>query len=125
VGNFTKPAKHLSKKEALRRRRHIRVRKNIFGSAERPRLVVSRSLRNLTAQLIDDNSGVTLAYASTLEKETTQGDKTAQAKATGERLAERAKAKGINDVVFDRAGRKYHGRVAALADGARTGGLNF
>lgn len=125
MGNFTKPAKHLSKKEALRRRRHIRVRKNIFGSAERPRLVVSRSLRNLTAQLIDDNSGVTLAYASTLEKETTQGDKTAQAKATGERLAERAKAKGINDVVFDRAGRKYHGRVAALADGARTGGLNF
>lgn len=125
MGNFTKPAKHLSKKEALRRRRHIRVRKNIFGSAERPRLVVSRSLRNLTAQLIDDNSGVTLAYASTLEKESTQGDKTAQAKATGERLAERAKAKGINDVVFDRAGRKYHGRVAALADGARTGGLNF
>ena len=125
MGNFTKPAKYLSKKEALRRRRHIRVRKNIFGSAERPRLVVSRSLRNLTAQLIDDNSGVTLAYASTLEKESAQGDKTAQAKATGERLAERAKAKGINDVVFDRAGRKYHGRVAALADGARTGGLNF
>lgn len=125
MGNFTKPAKHLSKKEALRRRRHIRVRKNIFGSAERPRLVVSRSLRNLTVQLIDDNSGLTLVYASTLEKEVAQGDKTAQAKAVGMRLAERAKAKGIDKVVFDRAGRKFHGRVAALAEAARTGGLIF
>jgi large subunit ribosomal protein L18 len=125
VGNFTKPAKHLSKKEAMRRRRHIRVRKNIFGSAERPRLVISRSLRNLTAQLVDDNAGITLAYASTLEKETATGDKTSQAKDAGKRLAERAKAKGINQVIFDRAGRKYHGRVAALADGAREGGLNF
>lgn len=125
MGNFTKPAKQLSKKEAMRRRRHIRVRKNITGSAERPRLVVSRSLRNLTAQLIDDNAGVTLAYASTMEKESASGDKTAQAKAVGQRLAERAKAKGINQVIFDRAGRKYHGRVAALADGARMGGLNF
>jgi large subunit ribosomal protein L18 len=101
------------------------VRKNIFGSAERPRLVVSRSLRNLTVQLIDDNSGVTLVYASTLEKEVAQGDKTAQAKAVGLRLAERAKAKGIDKVVFDRAGRKFHGRVAALAEAARTGGLIF
>lgn len=125
MGNFTKPAKHLSKKEAMRRRRHIRVRKNIFGSAERPRLVISRSLRNLTAQLVDDNAGVTLAYASTLEKEIARGDKTAQAKDAGKRLAERAKAKGIDQVIFDRAGRKYHGRVAALADGAREGGLNF
>jgi large subunit ribosomal protein L18 len=125
MGKFTKPAKHLSKKEALRRRRHIRVRKNITGSADRPRLVVSRSLRNLTVQLIDDNSGTTLAYASTLEKDNGQGDKTAQAKAVGVRLAERAKEKGISQVVFDRAGRKYHGRVAALADGARMGGLVF
>lgn len=125
MGNFTKPAKHLSKKEAMRRRRHIRVRKNIFGSAERPRLVISRSLRNLTAQLVDDNAGVTLAYASTLEKEIASGDKTAKAKDAGKRLAERAKAKGIDQVIFDRAGRKYHGRVAALADGAREGGLNF
>lgn len=125
MGNFTKPAKHLSKKEAMRRRRHIRVRKNIFGSAERPRLVISRSLRNLTAQLVDDNAGITLAYASTMEKEAASGDKTSQAKDAGKRLAERAKAKGINQVIFDRAGRKYHGRVAALADGAREGGLNF
>ena len=125
MGNFTKPAKNLSKKEAMRRRRHIRVRKNIFGSADRPRLVITRSLRNLTAQLVDDNAGITLAYASTMEKEAANGDKTSQAKDAGKRLAERAKAKGIDQVIFDRAGRKYHGRVAALADGAREGGLTF
>ena len=125
MGNCTEAAKHRSKKGASRRRRHIRVRKNIFGSARSPRLVVSRSLRNLTVTLIDDNSGITLVYASTLEKEVAQGDKTNQAKAVGMRLAERAKAKGIDKVVFDRAGRKFHGRVAALAEAARTGGLIF
>jgi len=106
-------------------RRHLRVRKKIEGSAERPRLVVTRSARNTFAQLIDDTAGNTLASASTLEAtiRTAAGDKTAKAKQVGTLLAERAAEAGISTAVFDRGGYAYHGRVAALADGAREGGL--
>jgi large subunit ribosomal protein L18 len=124
MSRFTKPPKKLSKKAASRRRRAIRVRKKISGTDLKPRLVVTRSLRNMSVQLIDDLTGKTLAYASSIE-EGISGDKTAQAKLVGKKVAERAQAAGIKDVVFDRAGRKYHGRVAALADGAREGGLAF
>jgi len=124
MSKFTRPGKNLSKKSASRRRRHIRVRKKITGTTLKPRLVVTRSLRNVSVQVIDDLTGKTLAYASSIE-EGVAGDKTAQAKIVGKKVAERASATGIKDVVFDRAGRKYHGRVAALADGAREGGLTF
>ncbi|MFY7842196.1 MAG: 50S ribosomal protein L18 [Actinomycetes bacterium] len=124
MSRFTRPGKNLSKKSASRRRRHIRVRKKITGTTTKPRLVVTRSLRNVSVQVIDDLTGKTLAYASSIE-EGVAGDKTAQAKIVGKKVAERATAAGIKDVVFDRAGRKYHGRVAALADGAREGGLTF
>jgi len=124
MSNFTKPSKHLSKNAQSKRRRHIRVRKKISGTTPKPRLVVTRSLRNVSVQVIDDLTGQTLAFASSIE-EGISGDKTAQAKLVGKKVAERASAKGIKEVVFDRAGRKYHGRVAALADGAREGGLNF
>ena len=108
---------------AARSRRHRRVRKRIAGTPERPRLAVFRSNRHIYAQLIDDRAARTLASAS--DGEVTDGDKTARAKATGKLLAERAKQAGIADVVFDRGGRLYHGRVAALADGAREGGLKI
>ena len=113
-------------KNAMRLKRHIRVRGKISGTAECPRLNVFRSNANIYAQLIDDVNGVTLASASTLEKdfEGATGNVEA-AKKVGLVLAERAKAKGIEDVVFDRGGYLYHGRVAALAEGAREGGLNF
>jgi len=100
------------------------LEKKISGTTSKPRLVVTRSLRNVSVQVIDDLTGQTLAFASSIE-EGINGDKTAQAKLVGKKVAERASAKGIKEVVFDRAGRKYHGRVAALADGAREGGLNF
>jgi large subunit ribosomal protein L18 len=106
-----------------RQRRHLRVRKKIEGSAERPRLVVTRSARNTFAQLIDDTAGSTLASASTLEIRGADGDKSAKAKQVGALLAERAAQAGISAAVFDRGGYAYHGRVAALADGAREGGL--
>ena len=106
-----------------RQRRHLRVRKKVEGSAARPRLVVTRSAKNTFAQLIDDTAGNTLASASTLEIRTADGDKTAKAKQVGALLAERAVKAGISAVVFDRGGYAYHGRVAALADGAREGGL--
>jgi ribosomal protein L18, bacterial type len=108
-----------------RARRHLRVRKKISGTAARPRLVVTRSSRHITAQVVDDTVGHTLAFASTTEAELRafDGDKTAKARKVGELVAERAKAKGIESVVFDRGGYKYHGRVAAVADGAREGGL--
>jgi len=108
-----------------RQRRHLRVRKKIEGSAQRPRLVVTRSARNMFAQLIDDTVGNTLASASTLEESirAASGDKTAKAKQVGALLAERAVKAGVSAAVFDRAGYAYHGRVAALADGAREGGL--
>ena len=113
-------------KKAMRLHRHVRVRGKISGTPERPRLNVFRSNANIYAQLIDDVNGVTLASANTLEKdfEGTTGNCEA-AKKVGLVLAERAKAKGIEEVVFDRGGYVYHGRVAALADGAREGGLKF
>jgi large subunit ribosomal protein L18 len=108
-----------------RERRHLRVRKKVEGSAARPRLVVTRSARNTFAQLIDDTARSTVASASTLEIRGNDGDKTAKAKQVGTLLAERAAKAGITAVVFDRGGYAYHGRVAALADGAREGGLNL
>ncbi|MBM7795403.1 50S ribosomal protein L18 [Pseudoglutamicibacter albus] len=114
-----------SSRAASRSRRHARVRKHIVGTAVRPRLVVSRSARHIVAQIVDDGRGVTLASARTMEADIRafEGDKTAKAKRVGELLAERAKAAGIEAVVFDRGGNKYHGRVAAVAEGAREGGL--
>ena len=111
--------------DAARRRRHLRVRKRIAGTAERPRLVVSRSSRHMVAQVVDDTRGHTLASASTMEADLRglDGDKTAKARRVGELLAERARAAGVEAVVFDRGGNRYHGRVAAVADGAREGGL--
>ncbi|MBD3778807.1 MULTISPECIES: 50S ribosomal protein L18 [unclassified Cellulomonas] len=108
-----------------RRRRHLRLRKKVAGTAARPRLVVTRSNRNLVAQVVDDAVGRTLVSASTLEADLrgAEGDKTAKARKVGELIAERAKAAGIDAVVFDRGGNKYHGRVAAVADAAREGGL--
>ena len=113
-------------KKAMRLKRHIRVRGKVSGTAERPRLNVFRSNANIYAQIIDDVNGVTLVSANTLEKgfEGATGNAEA-AKKVGVTLAERAKAKGINEVVFDRGGYVYHGRVAALAEGAREGGLKF
>ena len=113
-------------KKAMRLKRHVRVRGKISGTAERPRLNVFRSNANIYAQIIDDVNGVTLVSANTLEKgfEGATGNAEA-AKKVGTVLAERAKAKGIEEVVFDRGGYVYHGRVAALAEGAREGGLKF
>ena len=119
--------KHTSARVRARLRRQGRGRKTITGTAERPRLVVTRSAKHITVQVVDDLVGNTLAFASTTEKDlrSFDGDKTAKAKKVGELVAERAKAAGIDGVVFDRAGNKYHGRIAALADGAREGGLTF
>ena len=105
----------------------MRGRKKVAGTEERPRLVVTRSSKHITVQVVDDLQGRTLAYASTMEADLRagSGDKTAKAKAVGELVAQRAKAAGIEGVVFDRAGHKYHGRIAALADAAREGGLKF
>ena len=118
---------HTHKTAAARVRRHLRVRKKVTGSATRPRLVVNRSARHMFAQIVDDTVGHTLAQASTLDAtiKGTSGDKTAQARKVGELLAQRAKAAGIEMVVFDRGGYRYHGRLAALADGAREGGLSL
>jgi large subunit ribosomal protein L18 len=114
-------------KSAQRSRRHARLRKRIAGSAERPRLVVTRSARHVFVQIVDDTKGHTVASASTLEADlrTFDGDKTAKAKKVGELVAERAKAAGVESVVFDRGGNKYAGRVAAIAEGAREGGLEL
>lgn len=109
-----------------RKKRHVRVRGKISGTAECPRLNVYRSLANIYVQLIDDEAGVTLAQASTVEKEFAQyGGNVEAAKAVGKKLAERATEKGIKECVFDRGGYVYHGRVAAVAEGAREGGLEF
>ena len=110
-----------------RKRRHIRVRKKVSGTAVRPRLVVSRSARHLVAQVVDDTQGRTLASASTMEVDlrATSDDKSAKARKVGQLIAARAKQVGVETVVFDRGGNKYHGRVAALAEGAREGGLDF
>jgi large subunit ribosomal protein L18 len=110
---------------SARSRRHLRVRKKVAGSAQRPRLVVTRSARHTFAQLVDDVSGVTLASASTLDDTVrgADGDKTAKARQVGSILAQRASDAGVTAAIFDRGGYAYHGRVAALADGAREGGL--
>jgi large subunit ribosomal protein L18 len=110
-----------------RKRRHVRVRKKVEGSATRPRLVVTRSTRHVFVQVVDDLAGHTIASASTMEPDLRghDGDKTAKARKVGELVAERAKAAGIEAVVFDRGGNRYHGRVAAIADGARASGLTF
>ena len=113
-------------RNAARLKRHQRVRKNISGTAERPRLNVFRSLNNIYAQIIDDVKGVTLVSASSLDKEfVSYGGNVEAAKAVGKAVAEKAIAAGIKSVVFDRGGYLYHGRVAALAEGAREGGLEF
>jgi large subunit ribosomal protein L18 len=114
-------------KSAARSRRHLRVRKKVEGTTSRPRLVVSRSSRHVFAQVVDDTVGRTVASASTMEADLRgiDGDKTAKARRVGELLAERAKEAGVESVVFDRGGNRYHGRIAALADGAREGGLSL
>lgn len=116
-------------REVARKRRHERVRKKVSGSAERPRLNVYRSLDNIYAQVIDDTTGMTLVSASTVDKELRAQvatlNKSEQAKAVGKAVAERAQARGIKEVVFDRGGYPYHGRVKALADASREGGLVF
>ncbi len=122
-----KHTKSLAPKTASRARRQLRARKKINGSADRPRLVVTRSSRHLFVQVIDDKQGKTLASASTMEADlrSADGDKSEKARKVGSMIAERAKAAGVEQVVFDRAGNKYHGRVAALADAAREAGLGF
>jgi large subunit ribosomal protein L18 len=114
-------------KAAARIRRQVRGRKKIAGTAVRPRLVVSRSSRHLFVQVVDDTVGKTVASASTMEADLRafDGDKTAKAKRVGELVAARAKDAGVESVVFDRGGNKYHGRVAAIAEGAREGGLSL
>ncbi|MGH7482987.1 MAG: 50S ribosomal protein L18 [Longimicrobiales bacterium] len=112
-----------AKREARRVRRHRRVRKKVFGRTERPRLVVHRSSKNIQGQIVDDVGGKVLVGVTT--QATEEGTKTERSRAAGKRLAERAKAAGIERVVFDRGGYIYHGRVAAFADGAREGGLEF
>ena len=114
-------------KRIARQRRHLRLRKKVAGSAARPRLVVTRSARHISAQVVDDGIGQTIVSASTLEADLrgSNDDKTAKARKVGELIAERAKAAGLDAVVFDRGGNKYHGRVAAVADGAREGGLKL
>ncbi|MDH4131473.1 MAG: 50S ribosomal protein L18 [Gemmatimonadota bacterium] len=116
-----------STRQQLRARRHLRVRKKVSGSAERPRLVVFRSLKHIYAQLVDDNQGRTLLGLSDgTEGVAAEGaGKVGKARGVGKALAAKAKAAGITRVVFDRAGYRYHGRVKAVADGAREGGLEF
>jgi large subunit ribosomal protein L18 len=112
-------------KAVARARRHTRVRKRVSGTAQRPRLVVTRSSRHVFVQVVDDLAGATLASASSTEADlrSLDGATTAKARKVGELVAERAKAAGVEAVVFDRGGNRYHGRVAAIADGAREGGL--
>jgi large subunit ribosomal protein L18 len=110
-----------------RAKRHVRIRKKVSGTPQRPRLVVTRSTRHIVAQVVDDTAGHTLASASTMEADlrTFDGDKKAKAARVGALVAARAKEAGIGSVVFDRGGSAYHGRIAALADAARDGGLEF
>ncbi|WP_062207459.1 50S ribosomal protein L18 [Streptomyces sp. NBRC 109706] len=122
-----KIAKGDARKRAAHKRRHIRIRKKISGTAERPRLVVTRSNRHMVAQVVDDSKGHTVASASSLDVSIrgVDGAKSDKAKQVGALVAERAKAAGVESVVFDRGGNKYAGRVAALADAAREAGLKF
>jgi large subunit ribosomal protein L18 len=119
--------KSLGSRQAAKARRQSRGRKKVSGTPQRPRLVVTRSARHILAQVVDDTQGRTLASASSMEKDVRAvgGDKSARAKAVGELVAGRAKAAGVEAVIFDRAGNKYHGRIAALADSAREAGLEF
>jgi large subunit ribosomal protein L18 len=119
--------RNLSARAAAQAKRHLRVRKKVTGSPQRPRLVVNRSARHMFAQIVDDTKGQTLAAASTLDASIrgADGDKTAKARQVGALLARKATEAGISTVVFDRGGYAYHGRLAALADGAREGGLEF
>lgn len=119
--------KGMAARTKARLRRQVRVRKKVFGTPERPRLVVTRSSRHMVAQVIDDVAGRTLASASTMEADlrAQEGDKSDKAAVVGKLVAERAKAAGVSTVVFDRAGNQYHGRIAALADAAREAGLGF
>ncbi|MCC7053961.1 MAG: 50S ribosomal protein L18 [Gemmatimonadaceae bacterium] len=110
-------------RQDLRARRHLRVRKNVAGTPERPRLVVYRSLKHITAQIVDDTTGRTLMTVTS--NALTEGKKSEKSVQVGKMIAEKAKAAGVSKVVFDRAGYKYHGRVKAVADGAREGGLEF
>ncbi len=114
-------------KSAARGRRHARLRKKVVGTTSVPRLVVTRSARHVFVQVVDDSQGVTVASASTMEADLRafDGDKTAKAKRVGELVGERAKAAGVESVVFDRGGNRYAGRVAAIADGAREAGLGL
>ncbi len=125
LSNLTKPGR--AGREMARNRRHLRLRKKVTGTTERPRLVVTRSTRHIGVQLVDDTVGRTIVSASTLEVDlrSADGDKTAKAKQVGLLVADRAKAVGVGTIVFDRGGNQYHGRVAAVADGAREGGLEF
>ncbi|TWE09212.1 50S ribosomal protein L18 [Rudaeicoccus suwonensis] len=124
---MAKIVKRSTSKAAARARRHFRLRKRVAGTTERPRLVVSRSSRHVFVQVVDDTVGKTLASASTMESDlrSFDGDKTAKAKRVGELVAARAKEAGVEAVVFDRGGNQYAGRVAAIADGAREGGLTL
>lgn len=115
---------NLQRREKERRRRHHRIRRRISGTSDRPRLVVSRSLKNISAQIVDDSSGTTLVGVNS-QAIGAEGNKVEQAKVTGRRVAEVALELGISAVVFDRGGYLYHGRVQALAEGARDGGLEF
>ncbi len=121
-----KPIGKIRNRAKRRFRSHLRVRKKVIGTAERPRLVVFRSLKHIYAQLIDDEKGHTIAAASDVEKTlNSEGNKTASGFAVGKKLGERAKEAGVSKVVFDRAGYPYHGRVKAVAEGARDAGLEF
>ncbi|MBN2176892.1 MAG: 50S ribosomal protein L18 [Demequinaceae bacterium] len=116
-----------SGRSVQRKRRHFRLRKRISGTPSQPRLVVTRSSRHIVAQVVDDTKGCTLASASSIEADirALKGDKTTKATAVGKLVADRAKKAGVSQVVFDRGGNKYHGRVAAVADGARESGLSL
>lgn len=122
-----KVRKKLASKVNSRHRRALRGRKKIFGYPQRPRMVVTRSARHICVQIIDDVAGHTLVSASSMDAEVRAlaGDKTARAKKVGELVAQRAKQAGVDQVVFDRAGNKYHGRIAAVADAAREAGLGL
>jgi len=122
-----KQKKSVAGRTAARLRRQVRGRKKVSGTTERPRLVVTRSSRHMVAQVVDDLQGRTLASASTMEADLRElsDDKTTKARRVGELVADRARGAGVGSVVFDRAGNRYHGRVAALAEGARKGGLEF
>ena len=127
MSTFTTTGKHTAKKTKLRKKRHLRVRKRVSGDAQMPRLVVTRSLRHMTAQVVDDTVGKTFVSASTMEADLRKatGKKADLAFEVGKLVATRAKAAGVTKVVFDRAGNRYHGLVAAVADGARDAGLTL